>query len=156
MRIQFISALFLNTFQRIWQKSRRIWIIRKGNQRNVLDTLLLELHNNNSTQSSDAWEINNYILPIGQLSEEAQEARNKDWKRFTELNSRKTPRIDFSKDLLCMVLIFSDPMTSSLRKLPQRQSGNFFYRSVYSISKRDSIYRYTRRVAYSHLWPRQW
>ena len=32
------------------------------------------------------------LLPIGQLTEEAQEARNKDFKRFREHNSRKCNR----------------------------------------------------------------
>jgi hypothetical protein len=50
------------------------------------------------------------ILPIGQLSEEAQEARNKDFKRFRERNTRKSSRIDTRKDLLHMLLISLDPV----------------------------------------------
>jgi hypothetical protein len=65
----------------------------------------LVLHSNNSAQSPDAWERNNYILSIEQLPEEAQEARNKDFKLFREHNKRKTSRIGTNKDLLHMLLI---------------------------------------------------
>ena len=38
-----------------------------------------------------AFVISNALLPIGQLSEEAQEARNKDFKRYREIHTRKLP-----------------------------------------------------------------
>lgn len=40
------------------------------------------------------------IVPIGQLSEEAQEARNKDCRRFREHNTRKCSRHATNRDLL--------------------------------------------------------
>ena len=56
------------------------------------------------------------MLPIGQLSEEAQEARNKDFRRYRQSHSRKMSRIHTNRDILSMLLISSDPVISSLRK----------------------------------------
>lgn len=56
------------------------------------------------------------LLPIGQLSEEAQEARNKDIKKYREYNTRKNSRINTMQDLLNNLLVSSDPVISSLRK----------------------------------------
>jgi hypothetical protein len=42
----------------------------------------------------DADVIKHCLLPIGQLSEEASEARNKQYKSFREHFTRKTSRID--------------------------------------------------------------
>lgn len=56
------------------------------------------------------------ILPIGQLSEEAQESRNKDVRNYRELYTRKTSRIETNTDLLHRLLISSDPFICSLRK----------------------------------------
>lgn len=58
------------------------------------------------------------ILPIGQLSEEAQESRNKDVRNYRELYTRKTSRIETNTDLLHRLLISSDPYICSLRKAP--------------------------------------
>ncbi|PZC85997.1 hypothetical protein B5X24_HaOG214362 [Helicoverpa armigera] len=61
------------------------------------------------------------ILPIGQLSEEAQEAKNKDNRRYREFFTRKTTRIDTNTDLLNRLLISSDPFISSLRLIIKRK-----------------------------------
>jgi len=52
-------------------------------------------------------------FPIGILSEEAQEARNKDYIRFRQQNTRKTSRIDTNTYILHMFLISSDPLINS-------------------------------------------
>lgn len=57
--------------------------------------------------------IKTCILPLGQLSEEAQEARNKDYRQFRENFTRKTSRIDTNRDVLNRFLISSDPVLSS-------------------------------------------
>lgn len=67
--------------------------------------------------------IRSCILPIGQLSEEAQEARNKDTRKFRELFTRKTSRIDTNTDLFNRLLISSDPFIASLRHTPFRVGG---------------------------------
>lgn len=68
--------------------------------------------------------IKTCILLIGQLSEEAQEARNKDLRRFREGHTRKNSRICTNEDLLKMLLITSDPVISSLRSLAPRKKGS--------------------------------
>lgn len=55
------------------------------------------------------------ILPIGQLSEEAQEANNKKFKMYRERHSRKMSRLLTNKDILNSLLIASDPLISSLQ-----------------------------------------
>lgn len=66
--------------------------------------------------------IDSFPVPIGQLSEDVQEARQKDWKKFREGFARKTSRIDTNTDIVNNLLISSDPMITSLRKLPWRRS----------------------------------
>nr|XP_042898632.1 uncharacterized protein LOC122269457 [Parasteatoda tepidariorum] len=64
------------------------------------------------------------LLPIGMMSEEAQEARNKDFRNYREKFTRKISRVHTNEDILHMFLISSDPVISSLRKLPSRKSGS--------------------------------
>jgi len=59
--------------------------------------------------------IKNFFIPIGQLSEEVQEARHKEFKRFREIYSRKTSRRATNEDILHCLLISSDPVISDLR-----------------------------------------
>lgn len=65
--------------------------------------------------------ISSCILPIGQLSEEAQEARNKHNKKFRELFTRT--RFDTNRDLINRLLITSDPHIASLRASPKTKRG---------------------------------
>lgn len=58
------------------------------------------------------------LLPIGQLSEDAQESRNKDIKRFRENFSRKCSREINMQDVFNRLLVTSDPYISNVRKLP--------------------------------------
>ena len=66
-------------------------------------------------------------LPIGMLSEEAQEARNKDFKRFRECFTRKSSRKNTNRDLKTRLLCSSDPKISILRRghLKNAQSDVF-------------------------------
>lgn len=61
------------------------------------------------------------ILPIGQLSEDAQESRNKDCKFFREHHSHKSSRIHSNEDLIHRLLVTSDPVISSIRTHPTRK-----------------------------------
>ena len=65
--------------------------------------------------------ISSACLPIGQLTEEAQEARNKDFKNCRENYSRKCSRQKTNADILNYFLISSDPLITSKRKLPKRK-----------------------------------
>ncbi|KAB0803765.1 hypothetical protein PPYR_00735 [Photinus pyralis] len=62
-------------------------------------------------------DICNYfgLLPIGILSEEAGEARNKDFRRVREFQTRKFNRVKTNEDLLHNFLISSDPYLSHIR-----------------------------------------
>ena len=64
--------------------------------------------------------VSHALLPIGQLSEEAQEARNKDFKSYREHFSRKCNRVKSNEDILNRLLLSSDPIISSKIKLPKK------------------------------------
>ena len=67
--------------------------------------------------------IRHAILPIGQLSEEALEARNKDCRRFREIHIRKFSRMDTMEDLFHMLLITSDLLIRSNRHLIKQKTS---------------------------------
>ena len=67
--------------------------------------------------------IESCALPIGSLSEGAQESRNKIYRMYRSNNSRKTSRIATNEDVMHMFLISSDPLISYLR--PEPKSKNF-------------------------------
>lgn len=69
--------------------------------------------------------VNNALLPIGMLSEEAQEARNKDFKTYREYFSRKTSRVDNITDIFNRLFISSDPVMSLMRSLPASNRKSF-------------------------------
>jgi hypothetical protein len=64
------------------------------------------------------------LLPIGQLSEEAQETRNKDIKKFREHYTRKLSRESTNLDLMRRLMLRSDAVISSLRELPKKSRGS--------------------------------
>lgn len=59
--------------------------------------------------------ISDAILPIGQLSEEAAEARNKNFRQYRLNYSRKFSRVECNMDILNRLLLNSDPYLSSIR-----------------------------------------
>lgn len=62
------------------------------------------------------------ILPIGMLSEEAEEARNKDYRNYRLLFSRKSARTLTNTDVLNRLLVTSDPFITSIRRVPPKVS----------------------------------
>ncbi|KAG4066278.1 hypothetical protein HA402_000502 [Bradysia odoriphaga] len=60
--------------------------------------------------------IESLHLPIGIYSEEAQESRNKDFKRIRQNHTRKMSRLETNEDLIHGLLVSSDPYISSMRK----------------------------------------
>lgn len=60
--------------------------------------------------------ISSAFLPIGQLTEEAQEARNKDFKRYRENYSRKCSQDKTNADIFHYFLLISDPVITSKQK----------------------------------------
>lgn len=57
--------------------------------------------------------IEHAIVPIGQLSEDAQEANHKCFRKYRENNSRKMSRKFNNTDIFNNLLIASDPIISS-------------------------------------------
>lgn len=60
-------------------------------------------------------------LPVGTLSEEAQESRNKDYKYYRIHHSRKFSRISTNNDVFHMMMMTSDPLISRLRPEPKKK-----------------------------------
>lgn len=65
--------------------------------------------------------VRSALLPIGQMSEEAQESCNKYFKKYRENFARKSFRQKTMEDVLNRFLIASDPYISSCRKLPTKR-----------------------------------
>lgn len=69
--------------------------------------------------------ISSAILPIGQLTEESQEACNKEFKMYREHKARKCSREKTNADIFNHFLLNSDPVINSKRKLPKRKLQHF-------------------------------
>lgn len=65
------------------------------------------------------------ILPIGLLSEEAQETRNKDCRDIREYHTRKISRIATNEDLFKRLLLSSDPVISSFKQTSVKKADPF-------------------------------
>lgn len=65
------------------------------------------------------------LIPIGQLSEEAAEARNKDFRRYRQHHSRKCSRKATNEDILNNLLTSSDPLISAKRHKLRRKHKTF-------------------------------
>ncbi|KAK7791956.1 hypothetical protein R5R35_004579 [Gryllus longicercus] len=65
--------------------------------------------------------IESSILPIGQMSEEAQESCNKFIKQYRQDFARKCTRVKNMEDVFQRLLVASDPVISSIRKLPKKK-----------------------------------
>jgi hypothetical protein len=63
------------------------------------------------------------MLPIGQISEEAQESLHKQLKAYRERYSRKCSRISTNTDLIHSLLVSSDPFITNLRPLPRKRTS---------------------------------
>lgn len=68
--------------------------------------------------------IKTCLLPLGQLTEEAQEANNKEYRRNREYFSRKTSRKDTNRDILNRFLVESDPLLSTKSGFSRMKSHN--------------------------------
>ncbi|CAH0560538.1 unnamed protein product [Brassicogethes aeneus] len=68
--------------------------------------------------------IEHFYVPIGQLSEEAQEARNKDYKSIRESHTRKISRKATNEDLINLLLATSDPVISAKRVFNAKKNNS--------------------------------
>lgn len=62
------------------------------------------------------------VIPIGQMSEEASEAKNKEIRKVRLGHTLKTSRARTNFDLIKYMLVSSDPYISLLRKLPKKST----------------------------------
>lgn len=77
------------------------------------------------------------VVPIGFLSEEASEARNKDFRKFRESHSRKNSSVSCNEDVLHNLLLTSDPVLTTIRpKLDQKEKKKMF-KEVYEMLVMD-------------------
>ena len=68
--------------------------------------------------------IKNALLPIGLLSEEALEARNKHFRKFREGHSRKFSRTECNRDIFNRLILISDPFLSlNVKKKPKKSKA---------------------------------
>lgn len=74
--------------------------------------------------------IKSAILPIGQMSEDAQESTNKCIKKNRSDFSRKFSRTKTMEDVFSRLLLTSDPYISSLRKLPGKKMKSFLPEAI--------------------------
>jgi hypothetical protein len=65
--------------------------------------------------------INNFDMPIGILSEEAQEATNKIVRRVKIYGTRKCSRIAANQDLLNFMVVSSDPVINTRRQITKKK-----------------------------------
>lgn len=74
--------------------------------------------------------IRHAMLPIGQLSEEAAEARNKHYRLYRQDFARKFSRIQCNQDVLKRLLLTSDPFLSCQRKRQRSKSQPFLSETI--------------------------
>jgi hypothetical protein len=82
-------------------------------------------------------------LPIGAMSEEAAESRNKDFKKIRSHHSRQSSRMVTNQDLFRRLLETSDPVISSLRAETRATSSTRrdpFPSSVLSLLRPAALY----------------
>lgn len=82
--------------------------------------------------------IQHAIVPIGQMSEEAQESRHKEVRRYREYNTRKMSRIKTNEDLMHSLLISSDPVITANRKIAISKKLELFPESIALLINSDS------------------
>lgn len=83
--------------------------------------------------------IDSFDIPIGKLSEEAQEARNKDFKMYRTSHSRKFSRIDTNEDILHSLLFTSDPYITSLRQVVRKVHKPFHPEAEEMLKDRTNV-----------------
>ncbi|GFR29587.1 hypothetical protein TNCT_614071 [Trichonephila clavata] len=87
----------------------------------------------------EVFSVNDSILPIGQMSEEVIEARNKDSKYFREHHTRKFNWKQSKADMIQMLLVSSDPYITSLRKI-KRKKKEYLPKEVLGMLKAPQVF----------------
>lgn len=79
------------------------------------------------------------LLPIGQLSEEAAEARNKHFRQYRQDYSRKFSRIDCNRDVLNRLLLTSDPFLTSTKPKQSKNKKKPFSKDALEMFKESQF-----------------
>lgn len=79
------------------------------------------------------------LLPIGQMSEDAQESCNKYMIRFREDCARKYSRKKNLEDVFLRFLVYSDPYVSSQREIPKKPSRALLSQALELLQQPDVI-----------------
>lgn len=74
--------------------------------------------------------ISSHIVPIGQLSEEAAEARNKHFRKYRVDFARNFSRVNCNTDILNRLLLTSDPFISCNRIKRKKKSKTFSQEAI--------------------------
>lgn len=69
--------------------------------------------------------IDKALLPIGLLSEEAAEARNKHFRLYRQNFARKFSRVKCNTDIINRLLLSSDPLITGMRPTPKKRTLPF-------------------------------
>lgn len=85
--------------------------------------------------------VDHVLLPLGQLSEEAVEARNKHLRLYRQNFSRKFSRQACNTDVLNRLLINSDPLITGLRKIRRKTSEPFMSETMQMLLPEDVLLR---------------
>jgi hypothetical protein len=84
-------------------------------------------------------DISSYFdIGIGKLSEEAQEARNKDVRRYKQDHCRRSNRIAADEDLMHNLLISSDPKINKFRNEKLKKNKKMFHEVKLLLKSCDS------------------
>lgn len=74
--------------------------------------------------------IGKSLLPIGQLSEEAAEVRNKHFRSYRQDFARKFSRENCNEDIFNRLLLSSDPLLSCIRAIKNRNTNAFLPEAI--------------------------
>lgn len=85
------------------------------------------------------------VLPIGQLSEEAAEARNKHFRCYRQDFARKISRESCNQDIFNRLLLTSDPLLSSMRTIKKGKQEHFCPKLWPCLYLRNPIYQKIRQ-----------
>ncbi|KAK4876058.1 hypothetical protein RN001_012480 [Aquatica leii] len=74
--------------------------------------------------------IEKALLPIGMMSEEAAEARNKHFRLYRQNYARKFSRESCNLDIINRLLLSSDPLITSTRPTPRKTTKPFLKETI--------------------------
>ncbi|KAF2897054.1 hypothetical protein ILUMI_09120 [Ignelater luminosus] len=86
--------------------------------------------------------MDSLLLPIGQLvDEEALEVRHKECRYYREHNTRKISRSKNMEDLLHILLVLSDPVISSQRRLSRKKVRHLSQEVIHLLQNPEILVR---------------